>query len=140
MVQGIGNRKCQTEKTGIRSVFRQGDIKGSRIKKLLSPAKRRRVVIYVQETFSKLVSQRRVCKVLGQPRSTQRYCTTIPGDEERLIQRIVELARDYGRYGYRRIMVLLSEEGLRINHKRMLRLWRREGLKVPAKQPKCKRL
>ena len=84
------------------------------------------------KTFSKIVSQRRVCEVLDQPRSTQRYCTTIPGDEERLIQRIVELARDYGRYGYRRIMVLLRKEGWQINHKRMLRLWRREGLKVPA--------
>ena len=50
------------------------------------------------------------------------------------------MARDYGRYGYRRIMTLLREEGWQINHKRMLRLWRREGLKVPAKQPKCKRL
>ena len=50
------------------------------------------------------------------------------------------MAKDYGRYGYRRIMALLREEGWQINHKRMLRLWRREGLKVPAKQPKRKRL
>ena len=64
----------------------------------------------------------------------------MPSDEDRLVQRIVELAKDYGRYGYRRIMALLRDEGWRINHKRMLRLWRREGLKVPAKQPKRKRL
>ena len=57
-----------------------------------------------------------------------------------MVQRIVELAKDYGRYGYRRIMALLREEGWQINHKRMLRLWRREGLKVPARQPKRKRL
>ena len=81
--------------------------------------------MHVQETFPKAVSQRRACKVLGQPRSTQRYNTGTSGDEERLVQRIVELARDYGRYGYRRIMALLREEGWQINHKRMLRLWRR---------------
>ena len=96
--------------------------------------------MHVQKVFPKTVSQRRACKVLGQPRSTQRYCCESTGDEEILIQRIVELARDYGRYGYRRIMALLREEGWQINHKRMLRLWRREGLKVPAKQPKRKRL
>jgi putative transposase len=96
--------------------------------------------MHVQTIFSKRVSQRRACKVLGQPRSTQRYNTCTSGDEERLIQRIIELARDYGRYGYRRIMALLREEGWQINHKRMLRLWRQEGLKVPSKQPKRKRL
>jgi len=56
------------------------------------------------------------------------------------VQRIVELVKDYGRYGYRRIMALLREKGWQINHKRMLRLWRRERLKVPARQPKRKRL
>jgi putative transposase len=98
------------------------------------------MIIHVQETFSTRVSQRRACKVLGQPRSTQRYCSGHSNDQDRLVQRIVELAKDYGRYGYRRIMALLREEGWQINHKRMLRLWRREGLKVPAKQPKRKRL
>jgi transposase InsO family protein len=53
---------------------------------------------------------------------------------------MVELATEYGRYGYRRITVMLREEGFQVNHKRVERLWRREGLKVPAKQPKRKRL
>jgi transposase InsO family protein len=106
----------------------------------LSPAKRKCVVIHVQKTFSEIVSQRWACKVLGQPRSTQRYCSVNTDNQDRLVQRIVELARAYGRYGYRRIMALLREEGWQINHKRMLRLWRREGLKVPARQPKRKRL
>ncbi len=75
----------------------------------------------MQETFPKVVSERRACKALGQPRSTLRYNTFTSGDEERLVQSIVELARDYGMYGYRRIMALLREEGLQINHKRMLR-------------------
>ena len=54
--------------------------------------------------------------------------------------RIIELACCYGRYGYRRIAALLKQEGWRVNHKRVMRIWRREGLKVPKKQPKRKRL
>ena len=61
-------------------------------------------------------------------------------DEERLVRRIVELATQYGRYGYRKITDLLRGEGWRVNPKRVARLWRREGLKVPQKQPKRKRL
>jgi transposase InsO family protein len=53
---------------------------------------------------------------------------------------IVRLASAYGRYGYRRITALLRGEGWRVNHKRVERIWRREGLKVPAKQPKRGRL
>ena len=60
--------------------------------------------------------------------------------ELRLTKRIVELASEYGRYGYRRITALLRQEGFRVNHKRVERIWRREGLKVPAKQPKRGRL
>jgi transposase InsO family protein len=57
-----------------------------------------------------------------------------------LTSRIIELACKYGRYGYRRITALLKQEGWRVNHKRVERIWRREGLKVPKKQPKRKRL
>jgi putative transposase len=86
------------------------------------------------------VSQRRACRVLGQCRSTQRRVPRVAGDEPRLVARMVELACQYGRYGYRRIAALLRAEGLTVNHKRLERLWRREGLKVPAKQPKRGRL
>ena len=86
------------------------------------------------------VSERRACRVLGQPRPTQRRVRYVPSDEPRLVKRTVELASDYGRYGYRRVGALLEEEGFRVNHKRVERLWRREGLKVPQKQPKRKRL
>ncbi len=78
--------------------------------------------------------------MLGQARSTQRYCANIKNDEERLVLRITELAMQYGRYGYRRITALLKQEGWRVNHKRVERIWRREGLKVPKRQPKRKRL
>jgi transposase InsO family protein len=86
------------------------------------------------------VSERKICRVLNQPRSTQRYLPRIRGDEELLIKRMIELATKYGRYGYRRITALLQREGFQINHKRVERLWRREGLKVPQRQPKRKRL
>ena len=86
------------------------------------------------------VSERRACKVLGQPRSTQRRTRHVPSDEPRLVRRMVELATQYGRYGYRRITRMLRREGWRVNHKRIERLWRREGLKVPARQPKRRRL
>jgi transposase InsO family protein len=65
---------------------------------------------------------------------------TTPEDEAPLVQRVVALASQYGRYGYRRITALLRGEGWHVNHKRVARLWRREGLKVPQKQPKRGRL
>jgi putative transposase len=78
--------------------------------------------------------------VVNQPRATQRYSPEVLGEEERLILRIVELAAEYGRYGYRRITALLRGEGWKVNHKRVERIWRSEGLKVPQKQPKRRRL
>jgi putative transposase len=79
--------------------------------------------------------------VLGQHRSTQRRNPAGPDDEERLTADLVELARQYGRYGYRKIAELLrTTAGWVVNDKRVERIWRREGLKVPAKQPKRSRL
>ena len=78
--------------------------------------------------------------MLGQPRSTQRRKPYVPDDEPRLVAQMTELASEYGRYGYRRITVLLQHDGWKVNHKRIERLWRREGLKVPKKQPKRGRL
>jgi transposase InsO family protein len=78
--------------------------------------------------------------VLGQPVSTQRHISAIKDDEEALRSKIVELATQYGRYGYRKITALLKAGGWRVNHKRVERIWRQEGLKVPQKQPKRKRL
>ncbi len=86
------------------------------------------------------VPERRACKALGQPRSSQRYCSLSLNDEGPLVARIVKLAGQYGRYGYRRITGLLRLEGWQVNHKRVERIWRREGLKVPKQQPKRGRL
>ena len=86
------------------------------------------------------VSERRACRVLKQHRSTQRKVPVGRADEDSLVADMIELARQYGRYGYRRIAALLRDAGWHVNDKRVERLWRREGLKVPMKQPKKGRL
>lgn len=86
------------------------------------------------------LSERRACRYLGQPRSTQRRRLVTPDDEGTLTADMVRLARRYGRYGYRRITALLHAEGWEVNHKRVERLWRREGLKVPRRHRKRGRL
>jgi len=86
------------------------------------------------------VSERRACRVLDQRRSTQRRKRKPVADEERLREDIIRLAKEYGRYGYRRTTALLNREGWHVNHKRVERLWRQEGLKVPQKQSRRKRL
>ncbi len=71
---------------------------------------------------------------MGQPRGTQRYRPTQREDEDRLTQAIIQLASQYGRYGYRRIAALLLCAGWQVGKDRVERIWRREGLKVPKKQ------
>lgn len=86
------------------------------------------------------MSERRACRVVGQCQATQQYVPSQTADEDRLRNRIIALAHEYGRYGYRRITALLHQEGWQVNHKRVERIWRQEGLKVPQKQPKRGRL
>ena len=86
------------------------------------------------------VSERFACRVFGQHRSTQRKTPKGRADEEALTADIIRLASWYGRYGYRRITAMLRSEGWTVNAKRVERIWRREGLKVPQKQPKRGRL
>ena len=105
---------------------------------MIAPDSKRQAVRQAVEALD--VSERRACQVIGQPRSTQRYDKQIPEDEELLRQRIIELASQYGRYGYRRVTALLHNEGWIVNHKRVQRIWHEEGLKVPQKQPKRGRL
>ena len=74
--------------------------------------------------------------MLDQHRSTQRKVAEAADDEAALTAAIIDWARQYGRYGYRRVTALLRAEGWACNHKRVERIWRREGLRVPARQPK----
>ena len=85
-------------------------------------------------------SERRACSTLGQHRSTQRKFPQGKSDEANLRADIIELAQQYGRYGYRRVAALLRAAGWHVNDKRVERVWRQEGLKVPTKQPKRGRL
>lgn len=85
-------------------------------------------------------SERRICRALGQHRSTQRYQPRGREDEARLVTDMIELARQYGSYGYRREAALLRDAGWQVSDGRVERLWKREGLKVPPKQPKKSRL
>ena len=71
-----------------------------------------------------------------QNRSAQRRLPVGRADEDRLVADMIELTRQYGRYGYRRIAALLRDAGWFVNDKRVERLWRREGLKAPVKHPK----
>ena len=86
------------------------------------------------------VPERRACRVLGQNRSVQRYELRISSFQTALTQRVIDLATQYGRYGYRRITELLKREGWPVSHRRVERIWRQEGLKVPRRQPKRRRL
>ncbi len=86
------------------------------------------------------MSERRACRALGQHRSAQRKVPQGRADEKHLTDEIIELADRYGRYGYRMVTGLLNNAGWHVNHKRVERIWRREGLKVPQKQKKKGRL
>lgn len=72
-----------------------------------------------------------MCRVLGQHRSTQRKVPRGSNYEQALTKDIIALAKQYGRYGYSRVTALLCYAGCAVNHKRVERIWRREGLKVP---------
>jgi len=105
----------------------------------LTPAQRRRMVREVRKALT--VSERRACRSLGQPRSSQRYARAQRRNGERaLCERMAELSLRHPRYGYRRVAALLRTEGFVVNVKRVHRLWRQEGLKVPQKQHKRGRL
>ena len=104
----------------------------------MSPAHRREAVQEAQTILD--VSERRACQVIHQLRSTQRYAAKERDGERPLVQRMLELVRRHPRYGYRRVWALLRAEGFRVNVKRIYRLWRKEGLKVPKKQHKKRRL
>src|ERR1700730_2060476 len=105
---------------------------GCRQGKLLSPARRRCAVAHARGQYG--LSERHACRLLAQWRGTQRYTPIQPNDEDALTRAIVAVAGQYGRYGYRRITALLWSAGWRVGKDRVQCIWRREGLKVPAKQ------
>jgi len=86
------------------------------------------------------VSERRACRLVGQHRSSQRYQPEPPDDEPRLLEAMAALVKKHPRYGYRRIGASLRRQGWQVNRKRIYRLWKREGYRVPRQQHKKRRL
>lgn len=105
---------------------------------MVSPSSRRRAVRYLEEERG--LSERQACRVVGQARATQRYVPLQPDRDRSLTVRIHDLARRHPRYGYRRIRALLVREGWPVNRKRVQRIWRQEGLRIPQAQKKRRRL
>jgi transposase InsO family protein len=104
----------------------------------VSPSRKREAAAKLQAEFA--VSERRACQVIEQPRSSQRYEPKPRDDEAAMVKRMLELVRQRPRFGYRRIGALLRKEFWRASATRIYRLWRREGLKVPQKKRKRRRL
>src|SRR5271165_347362 len=127
-----GEREWPSAAPGDRVVAGEAGAEGCGLGKLLSPERRRCAVQHACERHR--LSERRACRLLGQWRGTQRYVGAQRHDEDALTRAIIQLASQYGRYGYRRITVLLRDLGWEVGKDRVQRIWRREGLKVPQKQ------
>jgi putative transposase len=100
-------------------------------------ALRRKTVVHVRQKLN--TSERRTCNVLGVARSTMTYQTK-DRDEDALRHDIIRLAKMYGRYGYRKIAQLLGLSGWKVNHKKIERIWREEGLQLPERHKRKRRL
>jgi len=104
----------------------------------VSPARRRRAVEHLQRTLG--VSQRWACRLAGQQRSTQRHQPAEPDRDRVLRAELRRRSRAHPRWGYRRVHAQLREQGWAVNRKAVQRLWREEGLRVPARRRKRQRL
>ena len=113
-------------------------VENTRLKQVVAEWKRLCVVVARQRHG---LSERRACAMLGVSRSVQRYQKRRQTDEEvRLRQDIRDLAHCHRRYGCKRITALLRSAGWRVNHKRVWRIWREEGLQVPKRVQKRERV
>src|SRR5215204_4617089 len=136
--QGAGERECSPQEASCREGTGHRHLKGGEPGKLLSPTRRKAAVEHLRRRLG--VSERRACSVIGQPRSSQRYVGRKAERDRPLLERMIALSRENPRYGYRRVWALLRREGWLVNKKRVHRLWRKEGLKVPDRQRKRRRL
>src|SRR5215203_3518448 len=136
--QGAGERECSPQEASCREGTGHRHLKGGEPGKLLSPTRRKAAVEHLRRRLG--VSERRACSVIGQPRSSQRYVGRKAERDRPLLERMIALSRENPRYGYRRVWAMLRREGWLVNKKRVHRLWRKEGLKVPDRQRKRRRL
>lgn len=119
----------------MRSIARM--VRRSRIE-VVSSGRKREAVTHLERKLQ--VSQRRACKVINQPRSTQRYASKRPKQDAKLTAELRRYAMKHPRRGYRMAAAELSRQGMQVNDKRVVRLWRQEGLRVPQHQHKRRRL
>jgi putative transposase len=105
---------------------------------MVSPSQRRRVAVMLQDRLG--LSQRRACQIVRQHRSTQRHRPENPDPDKELRRRLRDFARHHPRWGYRRAHAVLCREGHHLNRKKVQRLWREEGLRVPPRRHKRPRL
>lgn len=105
---------------------------------MVSPSQRRQAVHMLCDRLG--LSQRRACQIVGQHRSTQRHRPEVPDPDRDLRRRLRDFARHHPRWGYRRAHAVLCREGHRLNRKKVQRIWREEGLRVPPKRHKRQRL
>ena len=104
----------------------------------MSPSRRRQAVVMLQDRLG--ISERRACRIVGQHRSTQRHEPELAPDDQALRAELRSISRKRPRWGYRRAHQRLREEGWEVNTKRVQRLWREEGLRVPVRRRKRRRL
>ena len=136
--EGAGGRERPAEADRGRQGAPDRGLEGAGAGKLVSPARRRRAVEHLQQVFG--VSQRWACQLVGQHRSTQRHQPVEPDRDRALRQQLRAFSRAHPRWGYRRAHAQLREQGWRVNRKAVQRLWREEGLRVPARRRKRQRL
>ena len=114
---------------------RHRHVEGAEPGKLLTPDRRRRAVTALTERFG--VSERRACRVVGHPRSTQRLSPSVVTDFELALRAFLrEFSKRPPRWGWRRAAVEARKDGWTVNNKRIHRLWREEGLRVPYRKRK----
>jgi putative transposase len=127
-VEGPGVRECEAKEVASRSHTRHGSHEGGRQGKVLSPQAKREAVAAMIEKVK--LSKRRACRLVGLSRSVLHYETTHNSDSEALSARLMALAHERRRFGYRRLHALVNREGVHANHKRVHRLYREAGLAV----------
>src|SRR4051794_12342648 len=132
-VAATRGREQAAQAAGGRPDAGQAAVAGGDHKKTVKPAQRRELVAFLRVGFT--ISERRACRVIPIPRSSQRYQSQAK-DQSALKLRLRDLAHSRLRSGYRRLHVLLQREGWRVNHKRVYRLYRLEGLSLRLKSPK----
>ena len=105
---------------------------------MVGPARKREAVVHVRRCLE--VSERRACRATGQVRSTQRYLLKRPDKDKALREEILKLSGKEKRAGCRTIWRQLRRDGWEVNHKRVHRIWKKEGLRLPIKSHKRRRL